>query len=195
LRPAAGISTSRVARGVLDLVWPGGFDPLWMAEIIKFRQKDNPLHIERLGAATDISAARPMLTRAVSFMLVCAMRKHPESERLLREANFRDPIARAVQLMEIHPYRNWTVSDLAMKVGLGRSTFASRFHAERGKPPIEVLTDIRMELARKLVMESDLKISDVAERVGYHSSSAFIRRFMNHFEISPGTMRSDHQRQ
>ena len=190
MRPAVGVSSGQVTRGVIDLAWPGGFDPMWMANVIKFRQKDNPLHMGQLGPAPDISKARPMLTRAVSFMLICAMRKHPESQRLLREANIRDPITRAVQVMETHSFRNWTVNDLAKKVGLGRSTFASRFHAEIGKPPMEVLTDIRMEFARKLVTKTELKISDVAERVGYHSSSAFIRRFIHHFNVSPGTMRT-----
>ena len=182
---------SRAACCALNVRWPGGFDRWSLPAIIKVDRENNPLIMPRLGATASISTLEPILTRAASYMLVCAIRDHPDCEKLMREANFRDPITRALQFLDLHPFNPWTVDGLAKKVGLGRSTFASRFHTELGKTPMEALTDLRMDLSMQLLKDTELKITEVAERVGYQSSSAFIRRFIAHFGMTPGKVRGD----
>ena len=74
---------------------------------------------------------------------------------------------------------------------MGRSSFAARFVKELGRTPIKALTEERMKHAANFLKETDLKITEISERVGYRSEAAFIRRFTSHFGISPGKMRRD----
>ncbi|MFT4027002.1 MAG: AraC family transcriptional regulator, partial [Novosphingobium sp.] len=134
--------------------------------------------------------ASALLTRAAALILVDGLRDHPQCQTLFRDSNFRDPISRAVQLMEKHSHQEWTVAGFAAKVGLGRSTFAERFLTQVGKPPMEMLTEIRMQQAAKLLTETPLKVAEIGERVGYHSQSAFNRRFEDYFKITPAKMRA-----
>lgn len=109
---------------------------------------------------------------------------------MFRDSNLHNPIARAVQYLELHPFQHWTVETLARKVGMSRANFAARFVAETGKTPFDVLTAERMRLAATFIRDTGLKVSEISERVGYRSESAFSRRFTDHFGMSPGSMRA-----
>lgn len=179
----------RMLCGRLKVRWPGGLDPQFMPPSLKVEAQDNVLNLHTLIRKARGSGAAALLTRAAALMLTTGLRDHPDCETIFRDANFRDPISRAVQYMELHLHRDWTVGMLASKVGMARSTFAGRFLAEIGRPPMEVLTEIRMGRAAELLADTELKISEIGERVGYHSQSAFCRRFEKHFEMTPGKMR------
>ena len=100
-----------------------------------------------------------------------------------------DPIARAQVLIEKHPFQPWTVDALAKKVGMGRSNFAARFANEVGMTPIDSLTLVRMQVAEEFLRNTELKVAEISERIGYRSEGAFIRRFTTHFGITPGKFR------
>lgn len=183
------VVAARVLCGRLKVRWPGGLDPHFMPPVIKVEAKDNVVNLHSLVRKARGNGAAALLTRAAALMLTSGLRDHPDCESIFRDANFRDPISRAIQYMELHLHRDWTVGMLATKVGMARSTFAGRFLAEVGKPPMEVLTELRMRRAAELLTQTELKISEIGERVGYHSQSAFCRRFEKHFSMTPGKMR------
>jgi two-component system response regulator YesN len=62
--------------------------------------------------------------------------------------------------------------------------------------PKEYLDSIKMNRATELLTTSDLKIYQIAERLGYSDAYHFNRRFSNVIGISPGKYRkqfSPHQ--
>ena len=105
-------------------------------------------------------------------------------------AGFADArISRALQTIHAAPDRPWTVADLARVAGLSRTAFSNRFHKLLDHTPLGYLTDWRMQLARRLLIDSDLPIIDVAERSGYQAEAAFGRVFKKHFETPPASFR------
>jgi AraC-like DNA-binding protein len=180
---------ARVLCGRLKVRWPGGLDPHFMPPVLRLAARDNVVDLHTLVRKARGNGAAALLTRAAALMLTAGLRDHPDCESIFRDANFRDPISRAIQYMELHLHRGWTVGMLAAKVGMARSTFAGRFLAEAGRPPMTVLTELRMRRAAELLTQTELKISEIGERVGYHSQSAFCRRFEKHFAMTPGRMR------
>jgi AraC-like DNA-binding protein len=54
------------------------------------------------------------------------------------------------------------------------------------------LTDLRIELARDLLLGSSETAKQVARRTGYKSDAAFNRAFTRHHGCSPGQWRRDH---
>ncbi|MET0241125.1 MAG: AraC family transcriptional regulator, partial [Sphingobium sp.] len=185
----SGPAAARLLCGRLRVRWPGGLNAGMLPSSVTVSARHNVVNMATLIDETDNSGAASVLTRAATLLLTSALRDHPDCQAMFRDANFRDPIGRAIQYMEIHPFRDWTVARLAKKVGMGRSTFAARFLTEAGKAPMEVLTDVRMHLAATLLTETQLKVAEVGERVGYRSESAFSRRFAAYYNTTPGKMR------
>lgn len=52
----------------------------------------------------------------------------------------------------------------------------------------------RIEFAKILLEDSDIKMSDIPEKIGYLSSNSFSRAFKSHTGITPGDYRTTHQR-
>jgi AraC-like DNA-binding protein len=103
---------------------------------------------------------------------------------------FTDPaIAGSLEQIHAEPDRAWTVAALASEVGLSRATFARRFAQTVGVPPLTYLTTWRMAIASRLLCETNLKIADVADRVGYESEFAFAKAFKRIHGIAPGASR------
>lgn len=102
----------------------------------------------------------------------------------------RDPqVGRALARMHAEPRRNWTVESLAAEVALSRATFARRFRELVGEPPLEYLTRWRMDLASRLLRETDEPLALIAGHVGYTSEFAFNRTFHRVRGLPPGRYR------
>lgn len=98
-------------------------------------------------------------------------------------------VNRALTAMQDHPERAWTVDSLAQIAGQSRTTFAQMFRDAVGMTPIDYLGRQRMDIARKLLVETELRIDDVALRVGYRDASAFSRAFSRDAGIPPAEYR------
>jgi AraC-like DNA-binding protein len=106
-------------------------------------------------------------------------------------AGLRDPlIGRALSLLHARPAHAWTLEELASQAGASRSALADRFANLVGCPPIQYLTQWRMQLAAKRLVDRNAKISAIASEVGYESEAAFSRAFKKFVGQSPGQWRS-----
>jgi AraC-like DNA-binding protein len=107
-------------------------------------------------------------------------------------AGMRDPtVGRALSLMHEKPSEAWTMEDLSEQAGLSRSSFHERFAHFIGQPPMQYLTQWRMQVASGLLRDSNAKLIDVALSVGYESEAAFSRAFKRVAGASPGAWRKD----
>jgi AraC-like DNA-binding protein len=73
---------------------------------------------------------------------------------------------------------------------LSRSAFFERFTRTVGMPPMEYLLAWRMAVAKDLLHRQDLRIAEVAERIGYGAASTFSTAFSRHVGLSPSRYRS-----
>lgn len=129
-----------------------------------------------------------MLSRLVELLLVEAMRSAGTGGAqpgLLRGLGD-ERLALALQQMHSHPDHSWTVTQLAKIAALSRSAFFERFTRFIGVTPMEYLLSWRMEIAKELLRSKGMSVSEVAERVGYGSSSTFSVAFSRHTGQSPG---------
>lgn len=98
-------------------------------------------------------------------------------------------IARALGLLHSEPERAWTIDELAGAVHVSRSTLVRRFNDLVGEPPGAYLTRWRMELAARLLRESEQSVGRISHLVGYTSEYAFSRAFSKHRGEPPGRYR------
>jgi AraC-like DNA-binding protein len=94
-------------------------------------------------------------------------------------------LACALRGFHAHPDHPWTIVELAREAALSRSAFFARFSRTVGLAPMEYVTAWRMAIAKRLLRDDDLPISQVAERVGYSSASTFSTAFARHVGTSP----------
>lgn len=50
---------------------------------------------------------------------------------------------------------------------------------------LEILQDYRLKEAKRMILENHYKISEIAEKVGYHDISYFIRVFKKKYGVTP----------
>jgi AraC-like DNA-binding protein len=74
-------------------------------------------------------------------------------------------------------------------VHVSRSTLARRFNDLVGEPPAAYLTRWRMELAARLLRDSEQPVGRISHLVGYSSEVAFSRTFSKHRGEPPGRYR------
>src|SRR5262245_7301498 len=107
-------------------------------------------------------------------------------------AGLRDPaVGRALALLHTELARPWTADELARQVYLSHSTFADRFTALIGVPPITYLTRWRMQVAAQRLRESRRSVAEISVEVGYESEIAFARAFKRQFSMSPARWRKE----
>ena len=63
------------------------------------------------------------------------------------------------------------------------------FHDHAGTSPSRYLTDLRMQKAKKLLLDSQLSIKEIAARVGYPDPFHFSKSFKNAVGMSPAQFR------
>jgi AraC-like DNA-binding protein len=186
-----GRAGSRLLCGRLKVRWPGGQRPKMLPPVLRLKASDGIVNFQSLQESATRSGAAALLTHSALALFLFAFRNHPECEQIFNESSLHDPISRALQFMDTHPFADWTVARLARKVGLGRSKFAALFATKIGKTPMLFLAEKRMNHTAHLLEKTDLKIAEISERVGYRSVAAFTRRCIAFFGRSPGKIRRD----
>lgn len=134
-----------------------------------------------------------MLAKLSELMFVEALRAHidglsPDARNWA--AGIRDPdVGSALRLIHGRFAEPWTLEGLAHEVAMSRSSFADRFTAYVGVPPMTYLARWRFQLAARLLQNGSLSVAQAANAVGYQSESAFNRAFKRSVGEAPGAWR------
>ena len=149
------------------------------------------------AVVTESSARRPggeaVLERMSEMLFVEVLRRHidalpPEQTGWL--AGMRDPaVGRALSVIHEKPAEAWTLERVSEEAGLSRSSLHERFVHFVGQPPMQYLTQWRMQVAAGLLRDTNAKLLEVAQDVGYESEAAFSRAFKRVAGLSPGAWR------
>jgi AraC-like DNA-binding protein len=160
----------------LSKAWLGGFT----------RQQTEESRLGRAGAGT-------VLTRLAEVMFIEVLRRYldelpPGQTGWL--AGLRDEVVgRALTLLHGQPGHPWTLADLAREAASSRSSLAKRFALLVGQPPMQYLTQWRMQVAANLLAQSGAKVATIGAEVGYDSEAAFSRAFKKATGLAPGAWR------
>jgi AraC-like DNA-binding protein len=136
-----------------------------------------------------------VLGRLSELMFVDVVRRYLETlpaDRTDWLAGLRDPsIGRALAALHQTPSRDWTLESLGREAGLSRSALAERFNQFVGQPPMQYLTNWRMQLAATHLLSGMDSVATIADRVGYESEAAFSRAFKKSVGTPPSLWRKN----
>lgn len=94
-----------------------------------------------------------------------------------------------VTFIRAHYTEPITIKQVAEKFFLNPVYLGQVFHKTTGLSFKQYVTDLRIKAARQLLIETDLKIYEVAQRVGYAESKYFIVKFEEAEGVTPSEFR------
>ena len=103
-----------------------------------------------------------------------------EAIRKLEEKEEDDPVIKGmIDYIQQHAEEQIRLEDIADTVNLSPSYAAIYFRKKTGTTIREYILSKKMEEARKLLLEKDASVTDIAYRLGYHDYRSFSRAFKN----------------
>jgi len=100
-----------------------------------------------------------------------------------------DYIDEAVSYIESHYAKLKNVQAAADYVGLERTYFSKLFQERTGISVNNFIAETRMSHAKRLLADTDYKISSIGQMVGYENYQSFERRFLNVVGMTPSQFR------
>ncbi len=94
-----------------------------------------------------------------------------------------------LKYLERHYQEDLSLSSVAERFSLSPGYFSTIFKKKAGHNFVHYLTGVRIREAKRLLLETQMTISEVALAVGYSSASFFIRSFKKTEGISPSEYR------
>jgi AraC-like DNA-binding protein len=101
-----------------------------------------------------------------------------------------EKVTQAAQMLNEEYRTLQSLEIIADRVQLSKYHFSRMFKKHTGFAPMEYITKVRIEKAITLLRTTNYSIEEIAEQVGYASSSYFIKVFRSWVGFSPGEFRS-----
>ena len=99
-----------------------------------------------------------------------------------------NPFSRAISMMNDFS-SHCKLSELASASGMGEAHFTRLFKRYYGKTPVEFAIGLRIEQAKSMLRETDMKIKAIADATGYSDALYFSRLFKKVCGCSPSEYR------
>jgi len=94
------------------------------------------------------------------------------------------------EVVERHLHSDLSNEELASLAGLSLSTFKREFKKQFRDTPSNYLKDKRLEETKKLLLKTELTVSEICYRVGFKDIAHFSRLFKQKYHSSPSVFRS-----
>jgi len=117
--------------------------------------------------------------------------KYISQFRQIRQVREKDPIEDTVFFMKENLAMKISLDDLAQESGLSPSHYSMVFRKKTSRAPMDYLIHLRIQRACQILDASDLRIKEVASRVGYEDPYYFSRIFKKVMGVSPAVYRKE----
>lgn len=166
--------------------------------ILLSAKTDNAIKVEGLSSGAEVFMEKPFSTSFLKAQIGSLL----ENRRSILEAFNRSPLASYATLVtnkgdevflnklndEIEKHlsdESFSVESLTDVLGLSRSNLQRKLKGISGTTPGEYLRNYRLKKACKLLVETDMRINEVAFKVGFSSASYFTKVFLKTYNMTP----------
>ncbi len=148
----------------------------------------------REEAAASHAGRDAVINSLVGAAFVYIVRSHLAAGESTWAGAPRDPrMTRTLAAIHRSPGERWTVEKLAELARMSRASFARRFAQLVGDTPLAYVAARRLDLAARLLRESEQQLGEIAATVGYESEFALSRAFKRSRNLAPGRYRALHR--
>lgn len=168
-------------------VHDGAFDyllkPIQQGELREVLEKA----IQKLEELRQVQARMSeMKTKLNKYQSYLVAREKDDTEV---EERYMNPLEKAVRYVDQNFYKDISLQEISDHSFFSLTYFSEQFKLKTGKSFNHYLNDLRVEKARELLMVPELKIAEIAELVGYHNCSYFIKIFKQKTGRTPNDFR------
>jgi YesN/AraC family two-component response regulator len=114
-----------------------------------------------------------------------------EQVRLQYRMRSQNLLTKATQYIHDHYQEDLSLAQLSEIFSINPSYLSHLFRKEAGRNFLDLLTERRMEEACRLLRESEFKVQDVCNMVGYNSQRYFSQVFKKYTGVTPSAWRGD----
>lgn len=114
----------------------------------------------------------------------------PAIEKVNDKKSDHDPTTHFIlEYLNLHLEQDITLDIMADKLNITPGYLSTYFKEKTGANFSDYLNGLRMQKAKELLNNLDLKIQEISVKVGYHNVNSFIRMFKRYSGITPGEYR------
>lgn len=112
------------------------------------------------------------------------------SAQLQAQSAQREPVRELQRFIAEHPDADLTVAAMARRTAMSERNFARVFAQETGTTPADYVERVRVEVARRLLEQTSLRLDDVAAACGFGSQDTLRRSFQRRLNVAPSDYRA-----
>ncbi len=113
-------------------------------------------------------------------------------ELMIRSQQAMYPVVEsAIKMINNFTDKDISLKTLSQKLNVTPSYLGTLFHQQTGYYFNDYLSESRLKYAAQLLEESDLKVKDIVDKIGFSSQTYFNRAFKRYFNTSPVNYRRD----
>lgn len=137
--------------------------------------------IKVIDNASSVSEIVQYLTK--SFSLLATQNNKNAEDR------YRNIVNNIMVYLKEHYSEDLTLDSIADQFYMSRTYVSRLLKRYMNQSFLKILIDIRMDVARKMIMEDKYKMYEIAEKVGYNDFSYFIQAFKKKYGVTPNEYR------
>ncbi len=103
-----------------------------------------------------------------------------------------EDVAQALRFIRERARDGIDVGDVLRAVPVSRRVLESRFRKIVGRTPHEEILRVRLHRVRQLLSETDLSMTEIAQRTGFQHTEYLSVAFKREFDVSPSAYRAEH---
>lgn len=137
------------------------------------------------------------LALEVASVFIYDAGQHSESPQQLVSLGLlenREPrVSQAIRTMQDNIDNPLSISEIAAQLELSNRTLEQLFRRQLDSSPLQYYKRLRLQAARRLVVDSSHSMQEIAVRTGFSSLAVFSRAFTQFYLLSPSQYRRQHR--
>ena len=140
--------------------------------------------VRLLDSPRDIAVLAPLVRRELLYRVLRGPQGHRLYEIALANSQTHR-VCQAIAWLNQHYQQPLRIEDLAREVNLSTSTLHHRFKAVTSMSPLQYQKQLRLQEARRLMLNDGIEAAVAGYRVGYESPSQFSREYSRLYGAPP----------
>lgn len=136
--------------------------------------------LDMVARVRNVDQMRELTLHALRGMACTIAASSSEMSRIVKQV---------CQIISDEYMTNLTIPQIADRLHVSVNYLQSQFKKENGRTIRQYLTDTRIEQAQRLLLQTNRKVSDICEQVGYKDTDYFVRIFREATGVTPNEYR------
>lgn len=132
--------------------------------------------------------------RVISLLQILTIIRKQSNYEMIGHFKIQDSIVTRIEKVKTYLSCNFqrdvSIEDIALYIGMNRSSLCTFFKRYTGRTIIQWLTDIRLDAARQALTHENITIAECCYKCGFNDVPHFNRVFKKHEGISPKEYRA-----